>query len=74
MHPIGAQEAAVLAALLGFGPAPRGADWSAGAEGLAAAGLAAVNVEGEFAVDPTVRFSLLPEHSPSAQEEREDEY
>lgn len=74
VRPIGAQEAAVLAALLGFGPAPRGADWSAGAEGLADAGLTAVTVEGELAVDPAVRFSLLPEHAPSAQEETEDEY
>ncbi|MEE2045161.1 hypothetical protein Q7689_17550 [Nocardiopsis tropica] len=61
-------------ALLGLGPAPHGTDWSTGAEGLADAGLTAVTVEGELAVDPAVRFSLLPEHSPSAQEETEEEY
>lgn len=74
VHPPGAQEAAVLATLPGFGPAPRGADWGAGAEGLADAGLTAVSVEGELTADPAVRFSLPPEHSPSAQEETEDEY
>ncbi|NKZ00469.1 hypothetical protein [Nocardiopsis alborubida] len=74
VHPLGAQEAAVLAALVGSGAALRGADRSAGAEGLADAGLTAVTVEGELAVAPAVRFSLLLEHSPSAQEETEDEY
>ncbi|OOC53796.1 MULTISPECIES: hypothetical protein [Nocardiopsis] len=39
-----------------------------------AAGLAAHAVEGELAVDPAVRFSLLPEHSPSAEEETEEEH
>lgn len=61
----------MLAALLGLGPAPRRADRSAGAESLAAARLADDTVEGDL--DPAVRFSLLPEHSPSTQEEAEKE-
>ncbi|MGW9351752.1 hypothetical protein [Nocardiopsis flavescens] len=69
-----AQEAGVLAALLGFGPPPRGADWDASAQGLAEAGLATGTAEDGVAVDPDVRFSLVPEHSPSAGEEAEGEH
>ncbi|MES0838375.1 hypothetical protein [Nocardiopsis tropica] len=72
--PIGAEEAAVLAAMLGLGPAPQGAAWKAGAGGLAAAGLADYTAEDEFVVDPAVRFSLLPEHPPSAGDEAEGEH
>ncbi|MGW8526979.1 helix-turn-helix domain-containing protein [Nocardiopsis sp. NPDC055824] len=72
--PIGAEEAGVLAALLGFGPPPRGADWDAGARGLAEAGLAAEAAEGGFAIDPDIRFSLFPGHSPSVGEEAEVEH
>ncbi|MFI6579370.1 hypothetical protein ACIBFB_26605 [Nocardiopsis sp. NPDC050513] len=42
-------------------------DWNAGAQGLAEADLAADTAEGGFAVDPAVRFSLGPKHSPSAE-------
>ncbi|WP_433696772.1 hypothetical protein [Nocardiopsis sp. CA-288880] len=48
--------------------------WGTGAGGLADAGLTSVTVEGELAVDPAVRFSLLPEHSSAAQEETEEEH
>lgn len=64
----------MLAALLGFGPAPQGAAWKEGAGGIGAAGLADYTAEGEFSVDPAVRFSLLPEHSPSAGDEAEEEH
>lgn len=37
-HPIGEKDAAVLAALLGFGPAPQGRAWKAGADGLGGGG------------------------------------
>ncbi|CAL9622644.1 hypothetical protein SUDANB121_05883 (plasmid) [Nocardiopsis dassonvillei] len=51
-----------------------GAAWKAGASGLWAAGLADYTAEDGFAVDPDVRFSLFPEHSPSGGEEAEVEH